>query len=416
MLLHKKHKLLFFLIENSIALFKKKHIKKQMRILFLFLNGLTIFVLSLCILLTAGCGAGAGNKNAELESLKKQQATLAEQIKTLEKELGTTTSDSTAANERHSNETPVEVIELSPQAFKHFLEIQGSIDCKDNIGVSPKQPGIIAEVFGIKGQQVQKGDVLATLDDAIFQQGMQELYTNLEFARTIYAKQKALWDKQIGTEVQYLQAKNNVETLERKLATLQEQADLYKIKSPISGVIDQVNAKVGEGVMTGMPAFRVVNMRNMKVLVDVAENYTGKAKTGNNVEIFLPDLNKTLNGKIGAVGNIINPINRTFSVEINIPNSGELRPNMIAMVKLQDYGNGNAVVVPLNAIQNSEEGAYVFLAEKTSGNNTFVARKQLITTGMIYGEGAEVTKGLKNGDKIVVTGQQDLVSGQPIKF
>ncbi len=377
------------------------------------------FFNSLIVLATVGvltgCGAKSSDKSADLESLKKQQATLSEQIKALESEMGIK-PDSLA--EKRITETPVEVAELSPQAFKHFLEMQGSIDCKDNIGVSPKQPGIISQVFVVKGQQVQKDEVLATLDDAIFQQGIQELYTNLEFARTIYGKQKTLWDKQIGTEVQYLQAKNNVETLERKLATMQEQADLYKIKSPISGVVDQVNAKIGEGVMTGMPAFRVINMRNMKVLIDIAENYTGKAKMGNSVEIFLPDLNKTITGKISAVGNIINPINRTFSVEISVPNSGELRPNMIAMAKLQDYGNSNAVVVPLNAIQNSEEGSYVFLAEKSTdnGGSGFIARKQIITTGVIYGEGAEVTQGLKNGDRIVVTGQQDLVNGQAITF
>jgi membrane fusion protein (multidrug efflux system) len=364
------------------------------------------------VMLLAACNsqAGGNDKASELEKLKQQQQNLDNQIKSLENELGVKpdTSESTA------KATAVEITELQTQAFRHFLEIQGTIEAKDNIGVSPKQPGIIQQVNVVEGQQVGKGTLLATLDDAIFQQGLQELQTGLEFARTIYAKQKSLWDKQIGTEVQYLTAKNNVETIERKLATLHEQAELYKIYAPISGVVDEVNVKMGEGAMVGMPAFRIVNLNNVKVSVNVAENYTGKARVGNNVEITLPDLNKTLNGKISKVGTIINPIDRTFNIEVAVPNSGDLRPNMIAMIKLQDYGNANSIVIPINAVQNSEEGSYVFVVDNKNGAQ--IARKQLIKTGMIYGAAAEVTEGLKIGDKIVTTGYQELVNGQLIKF
>ena len=358
----------------------------------------------------AACGAQAGDKSSDLDALKKQQQNLNEQIKLLEKELGLK-PDTT---DRAVQATAVEVTELQTQAFRHFLEIQGTIEAKDNVGVSPKQPGIITQVNIVEGQQVAKGTLLATLDDALFQQSLQELQTGLDFARTIYAKQKSLWDKQIGTEVQYLTAKNNVETIERKLATMHEQAELYKVYAPISGVVDEVNAKIGEGVMVGMPAFRIVNLNNVKVSVNIAENYTGKAKVGSLVEVTLPDLNKTLNGKISKVGTIINPIDRTFNIEVAVPNSGDLRPNMIAMIKLQDYGSNNTIVVPVNAIQNSEEGSYLFVVAQQNGIN--IAQKQIITTGMVYGAAAEVKTGLKMGDKVVTTGYQDLVNGQAIKF
>lgn len=364
------------------------------------------------IALFAACGgtAGSNDKAAELEKLKQEQQSITDQIKSIESELGIK-PDTT---ERTSKATAVEITDLQTQAFRHFLEIQGTIEAKDNIGVSPKQPGIINQVNVIEGQQVSKGALLATLDDAIFQQGLQELQTGLEFARTIYAKQKSLWDKQIGTEIQYLTAKNNVETIERKLATLHEQAELYKIYAPISGVVDEVHVKIGEGAMVGMPAFRIVNLNNVKVSVNVAENYTGKARVGNAVEVTLPDLNKTLNGKISKVGTIINPIDRTFNIEVSVPNNGNLRPNMIAMIKLQDYGNANTIVVPINAVQNSEEGSYVFVVDEKNG--TTIARKQIIKVGMIYGAAAEVSEGLKLGDKIVTTGYQDLVNGQLIKY
>lgn len=369
-----------------------------------------VLLLAFVGLLTA-CGAQADtDKSGELEKLKQQQQSLDTQIKMLEKELGVKAD----TNSHTAAATAVEVAELQAQAFKHFLEIQGTIEAKDNVGVSPKQPGIITQVNVVEGQQVSKGALLATLDDALFQQGLQELQTGLDFARTIYTKQKSLWDKQIGTEVQYLTAKNNVETIERKLATMHEQAELYKVYAPISGVVDEVNAKAGEGVMVGMPAFRIVNLNNVKVSVNVAENYTGKARVGNAVEVTLPDLNKTISGKISKVGTIINPIDRTFNVEVAIPNSGDLRPNMIAMIKLQDYGNANTIVVPVNTIQNAEDGSYVFVVQQENG--TSVARKQLVTTGMIYGAAAEIKSGLKMGDMIVTMGYQDLVNGQAIKY
>lgn len=370
------------------------------------------YILSLVLLcFFAACGAKvATDKSSELENLKQQQQSIQSQIKSLESELGVKPD----TNDRAIQATAVEVVELQTQAFRHFLEIQGTIEAKDNVGVSAKQPGIITQLYATEGQQVVKGTLLATLDDAIFQQGLQELQTSLDFARTIYSKQKSLWDKQIGTEIQYLTAKNNVETIERKLATLHEQAELYKIYAPLSGVIDEVYIQIGEGVMVGMPAFRIVNLKNVKVSVNIAENYTGKARVGNSVEVMLPDLNKSINGKISKVGTIINPIDRTFNIEVSVPNSGDLRPNMIAMIKLQDYGNANTIVVPINAIQNSEEGSYVFVVDEKNGTQN--ARKQIITTGMIYGTAAEVTKGLKMGDKIVTTGYQDLVNGQAIKY
>ncbi len=375
-------------------------------------QSILITTISFILLFFAACQATNGDKATELKTLKEQQNKLNEQIAALEQEVG---GNGTTAPQP-PKETAIEVVELRPRPFTHFLEVQGKVECSDNIAVSPKQPGIMTQVFVVRGQSVSKGDILGTLDDAVFQQSLQELQTNISFARTIFEKQKALWDQKIGTEVQYLTAKNNVETLEYKMATLQKQADLYNVRAPISGIVEEVNIKVGEGAMIGspVPPFRIVNLSNMKVLADLAETYVSKVKVGDNAEVFLPDLGKTVQCKIKTIGNIINNAGRTFQVELKLPSVSGIRTNMVAMVKIQDYAVGSAIVAPINAIQNSEEGSYVFVAEKADGK--FVAKKQLISMGIAGGNEVEVKSGLKSGDMLITTGYQDLNTGQLVKF
>ncbi|MBK8442213.1 MAG: efflux RND transporter periplasmic adaptor subunit [Sphingobacteriales bacterium] len=374
------------------------------------------FLVLLLCLSAASCGnnpaeATGDNKSGQLEALKKQQADLNQQISSLEKELGVSSANDAGAAKQSS----IEVTDLHPQSFVSYLEVQGSVEAADNIGVSPRQPGIIEQVSVIEGQSVSKGQLLATLDDALFQQSIQELQTNLEFARTIYAKQKSLWDKQIGTEVQYLTAKNNVETLEKKLATLREQGELYKIYAPISGIIDQVNVKNGEGAMVGMPVFRIVNMKDLSVKADIAENYAAKIKQGAAVEVYFPDIQKNVSGKITRVSNVINGITRSFEVEVKIPAMAEVRPNMIAMLKVKDYAANAAIVVPVNTLQTSDDKSYVMVAEKQA-DGSYLAKRRMVETGTIYGNGAEVKKGLQSGDLLISTGYQDLANGQAVKF
>lgn len=372
-----------------------------------------VAMFAIAIVLLSGCQATTGDKATELKKLKDQQSKLEEQIQALEQEVGGTA----ATTPQPPKETPVEVMELRPVSFSHFLEVQGKVDCNDNIAVSPKQPGIVTQVMVVRGQKVTKGDILATLDDAVFQQSMQELQTNIGFARTIYEKQKALWDQKIGTEVQFLTAKNNLETLEYKMATLQKQADLYNVRAPISGTVEEVNIKVGEGAMVGspIPPFRIVNLSNMKVLADLAETYVGKVRVGDDAEVTLPDLGKTFTCKVKTVGNIINNAGRTFQVELKLPTVPDIRTNMIAQVKIKDYATAGAIVVPINTIQNSEEGNYVYTATK-SGEGRYMATKQLVALGVASGNVMEIKNGLKSGDMLITTGFQNINAGQYVKF
>jgi RND family efflux transporter MFP subunit len=234
----------------------------------------------------------------------------------------------------------------------------------------------------------------------------------------VYEKQKRLWDQKIGTEIQYLTAKNNKESLERRLATLRQQKDQYTIKAPISGVIDEFNPKVGEAVSPGtpVPVARIVNTASMKIVAEISEANAGKVNRGDEALVFLPDLNKEFPAKVTVVSQAINAMSRSFPVELTLKGAGNvaLRPNMIAVVKVKDYVKPQALVVPVNVVQKDESGDFVYVATQEGGQN--IVRKKKVTTGLTYGGKAEVTGGLAVNDRIITAGYQNLNEGQPVTF
>lgn len=379
-----------------------KSIYLQTKIRWSFISAIAVLIIM------AGCQEAQQNPEQQLESLLKEKAALDEKIAAMEEKLPAN------AEGAELKLKAVEVATVKSESFKSFLEVQGAVEAEDNIRVSPKQPGIVTRVNVVEGQKVTKGMLLATLDDEILRTGMEELRGNINFANTIYEKQKALWDKKIGTEVQYLQAKNTVESLEDKLATMQKQQDLYNIYSPINGTVESVMTKVGEGVMVGMPAFVVVNTSNLSAKVNVSENYIGKIKKGQSVEIYFPDLNKTVKSKIELVGNIVNFTNRTFPIEIPIPSSPDVKPNMMLEVRIENYQNNDAILIPINSIISGEEGDYVYIIHPQNGVQ--YAKKTMVKTGMQSQGKTEILAGVKPGDSIIVTGQQDVKDGQAVKF
>ena len=259
---------------------------------------------------------------------------------------------------------------------------------------------------------------MATIDAAVLESGEAELRTGLDLARTVYEKQKRLWDQKIGTEIQYLTAKNNKESLERRLATLRQQKDQYVIKAPISGVVDEFNPKVGEAVSPGspMPVARIVNTASMKVLAEISEANAGKINKGDEAIVFFPDLNKEFPATVTAVSQAINASSPVVSGRISLERKGKcgLRPNMIAVVKVKDYVKPEALVVPVNVVQKDETGDFVYVAAKEGNQN--VVRKKKVTTGLTYAGKAEVTGGLAANDQIITTGYQNLNEGQAITF
>ncbi|MEI6816153.1 MAG: efflux RND transporter periplasmic adaptor subunit [Bacteroidota bacterium] len=367
-----------------------------------------ITIIGISILLYS-CSNG-GDKKAQLEKLKKQEAELSEKIKALEKELALENKSGDSAKQK-----TVAITELALKPFKHYIDIQGRVDATENINISPKMQGIVTKINVKEGDVVKTGQVLAEMDDQLIKQSIEEVKNSLSLANTVYEKQKNLWEQKIGSEVQYLTAKNQKEGLDKRKATLEEQLDMTKIKSPINGTVDLVSLRIGQGAMPGLPSIRVVNLSKLKAKADVAEAYSSKIKKGNDVVLVFPDLNKEIRSSISFVGTVIDQLNRTFTIEVPL-DSGipDYHPNMITVLRVIDYQSETSMVVPINVIQNSEEGKYLFIAAETNGK--IIAKKQMVTIGLTYNGETEIIGGLNKGDKIITSGYQDLNEGELLKF
>ncbi|NVO19473.1 MAG: efflux RND transporter periplasmic adaptor subunit [Bacteroidetes bacterium] len=365
--------------------------------------------ISICLIILLAACSSTVDKKAELDKLKKQHDDIADQIKKLETELKLTDSASV-------NYTDVVVTEVKASEFNHYIEVQGKVDGEDNVAVAPQAPGIVTNVYVKEGDMVRKGQVLAQLDDNVLQQQIAGLNQQLAFATNIFNKQKALWDQKIGSEVQFLTAKNNKESLEKNLATIQQQVDMYKIKSPINGSVEEVGVKVGQMAAAGaVPVFRVVNFSSAKIVADIAEVYAPKVKPGNEVLVYFPDFKEEMKSSIRFSSKYINPTNRTFQVEVRLGQGKvDFRANMIAVVKINDYHNSHAIVLPVNLVKDSQDGKFVYTTALEGGKT--VARKLKVEVGQIYNGLAEITSGLKDGDKVISTGFNSLVEGQAVKI
>lgn len=364
-------------------------------------------ILAVLVLFATACG-NTVDKKAELTALKKQRDEINAKIKALEDEL------KLSGNTTELKMTDVKVTEAQPSVFNHYLEVQGKVDGEDNIAVSSQMAGVITSVFVKEGDAVKKGQVMAQLDNSVLKQQIESIKTQLSFATNLYNKQKALWDQQIGSEVQYLSAKNNKESLEANLATLNDQMEMSKIKSPINGTVEEVNLRVGQMASPGLPAVRVVNFSSVKILADISEAYSSKVKAGNDVKVIFPDFNAEIDAKIHFTSKYINPTNRTFQTEIRLgPGKVDYRANMMAVVKINDYTNPSAIVIPVSLVRESTSGKYVYVAKEENGK--LVARRQIVSVGSTYNGKAEITNGIAQGDKIITTGYNSLMDGQLIK-
>jgi RND family efflux transporter MFP subunit len=363
------------------------------------------FLLLICVAIMLFSCNSATDKKAELEKLKKEHDNLTEQILILEKELGPNAV-------KPDN---VAISEIAPQKFLHYIEVQGKIDGDDNIGVSAKTVGYITKIYVKQGQSVKKGQLLATLDDQIYLKTLKQATDQLAFVSDIYNKQKNLWDQKIGSEIQYLTAKNNKEMAENQINTLKEQIEMTKITTPIDGTIEDIPVKIGQTVSPGIPTFRVINFTHVKVVADIAEAYAPKVKSGDSIIIYFPDMDKEINTRLSFASRFINPTNRTFSVETNLETGKtEYKANMIAVIKINDYKNDQAIVIPVNLIQKAMDDQYIYVAKVENGKN--IARKQSVVAGMTYNGLTEITSGLSAGDKVIIKGFQYIKDGDVIDF
>ncbi len=372
------------------------------------------YAIALTTSLLVGCSQGKNSdlqsKRDELTELKSQQTELAGKIKTLETDLAKL--DPQKAEEVRLKD--VTVAPVSASTFRHFVELQGTIDAKNNVEVSPKSGGVVTAVYVREGDNVRAGQTIAKIDDQILRESLAEIKTQLSLANTIYEKQATLWNQQIGTEIQYLQAKNNKESLERRISTLNAQLSQSAVTAPISGIVDQVHVKVGQSAAPGVGLVRIVNLAQLKVVAKVADTYSGSVRKGDAVIVRFPDINRELNTRISFVSTTVDPLSRTFTIEAPLPSDNALKPNMLAQIKINDQTKANAIVINQNLIQSTESGQLVYVAVNEGGKK--VAKARPVKTGEAYGGKIAVTQGLKAGDQVVTVGYQDLVDGQPINF
>lgn len=369
----------------------------------------TLIYFTVIVFLASCASKSEGDQQAQLDKLKKERADLDDKIKKLEADIAA--SDTTKKEEKGEL---VVVTEAVAQPFTHYIEVQGKIDAEENVMVTPQMPGVIDAVYVTVGQSVSKGQVLAELDHDAMQKNIATLQTQLNFATDVYNKQKALWDQKIGSEIQYLSAKNNVESLQKSIDAANEQLTMSKLVSPISGVVDAVDIKAGQIGSPGFQGIRVVNMNTLKAKGEVSESHASVVSAGDNVKIFISDLNQELDSKLSFASRVINPQSRTFSVEAKLSSDPNLKPNMIAVLKIADYEAPAAIVVDLNTIQHSSDADFIYVAAEENGKK--VAQRRTVTLGQTYGGKVEILTGVKPGDKVISAGYQNLIAGESIQF
>jgi RND family efflux transporter MFP subunit len=356
------------------------------------------------------CSQGT-DKKAELEKLKVQYNELATQIAQLEAEINP------KGKIAETKSVSVLVKPMEECVFNHYIKVQGTVDGDQNIAVSPQMAGIVTAVYVKEGTQVKKGQVLAELDAQVVKQSLEEINTQLVLANSIFEKQSALWEKKIGSELQYLQAKANKESMEQRASTIKEQLKLAKILSPISGTVESVPLRVGEMASPGMPTstIRVINMSVAKITAEVSESYATRIKSGNTVLVSFPDLGKEIESKLNFTSRFIDPTNRTFNVECKVSSKDvELRANMIAYIKIKDYANEKAICLPVNYVQTNQEGKFIYVAKQNG--NEWIAERRMIKTGMDYDGTIEVLEGITAGENIITSGYQNLNGGEKVIF
>ncbi len=367
---------------------------------------MTLMAAIVMVACNAPKGDGEAAKRQQLQQYKQQRHDLDEKIASLESEL---------QGMEKLEVVNVKVQELQTKTFEHFIEVNGKVEAELDLDVSPESSGVITDVFVTEGQQVPKGFVMGRLSTDVLQRSREELEIQLELAATNYKRQQNLWDQNIGSEMQLLQAKNSKEGLDKRIESIKTQIEMSEIKSPISGVVDVVYQKRGNIASPQNPFAKVVNISQIKIYADISESYLSKVKKGDNVTVYFPALNQETEASIQQIGNTIDPNNRTFRVRINMGNPGNrIKPNLISIVKIRDYRAENAIVVPSLFIKEDFTGDYTYIVETVDGKTT--AKKVYVKPGVTDNNTTEVIEGLEPGMKVISEGYNQIGNGTVISF
>lgn len=379
-------------------------------------------ILALSILLVA-CGSSENGsvsqtiESGDLEAIRSMKTNLTNQLNGIESDLAAL--EAAIANlDTNENLPLVTTFEVQPQVFNHYLDLQGNVKTRENVLLYPEMAGTLLTVKVKKGARVSKGQILAVIDNGGMSNQLSQLKTQAALAQTTFERQATLWEQKIGSEIQYLQSKAQAEAQANAVLQLEKVLAKAQITAPFSGVIDQVLKDPGTVVSpgNGSEVFRLINLSNMYIEVDVPEGYLGAVTKGKKAGVYFPVLQDSVNAVVRETGNYINPNNRSFSAEIAVENpNGQIKPNLNARVHINDYTNENALLIPQSVISENAAGEqYAYVAELNNGEA--IAKRHIITTGKTQGDFVEITSGISAGDLIIKEGARSVKDAQAVKI
>jgi membrane fusion protein (multidrug efflux system) len=344
-------------------------------------------------------------KKQELQEIRSGIAELEKEIAELDPEFG----------KKNRKATLITTTKVEKRVFEHYVEVSGSVQSRRNVLISAENMGAIQQIPVQEGYQVAKGQLILSMDIELFERTLDRLTTDLALATTMFEKQSNLWEQNIGTEVQYLEAKNRKESLENEIANVKTQISKSQVRAPFPGTVEEVFVRVGEMAQPGTPLVRIVNHRDMYVKADLSESYIGNFKKGDMAVVFFPSIDKTIESRITSIGQVIDQQNRTFSIEVALPFTNFIvKPNLIATVKIKDFHQKDAVVVPSKLIQKDNLGDFVFVTEQDSASA--IAKKVQINRGITYQNKTMILEGLSGNETLIDEGFRDVAEGTKVQI
>lgn len=387
-------------------------------------NTIKLFSILLVTSYLVACGGGETASldkvlaSKDLEQLNAKRAEIADSKNAIEERLEMI--DAVIAELDTNKKLPlVTVATLKTENFDHYVEVQGDVMTDQNIMIYPEVVGILKKIHVKMGDKVSEGQLLATIDDGGLREQLQSAEYQAELAKTTFERQERLWKKDIGSEIQYLNAKTNAQASQKTVEQLKEQLEKAQVKAPFSGIVDDVIADEGQLMAAGQTAIiRIVNLSKMYVRSDVPESYLATVSKGKKVNVRFPVLDTVFRANVSEVSNYINPDNRTFKIEVDLPSAGGMvKPNLMAKVEINDYNNENAILVPQSLIsENSEGSQYLYKAEIKNGGKTAIAKKVFIKTGLKQGNMIEVVDGLTSNDIVIKEGARTVKDEQEVEI
>lgn len=378
-----------------------------------------IYTILVLMLVVTACGGGGkrytndlDGKMQELNDKKKTLSTIKGEIASLEKEIKKLNPK---AFEKEKKNTPITIDTADVRTFEEFVDIQGSIETKGNYTITSEMPGVLTSLTVSEGDYVKKGQLVGTIDVQSIQKSIAEIEQQLVFARDLYQRRSKLWNQKIGSEIEYLSAKNQVEALEKSLETVKVNLSKAQIYSPANGEIMMVNIHQGELASPGMPIATILNTSNLQIVADVPETYLKNVKKGEYINIEIPALEMEKRARISKISSVVNPANRTFKIEADVSNSGGvLKPNLLTLVKISKFRQPNAVVVPTNLIQQGLEGEFIYIVEESGGKK--VAKQQNVKRGISANGETVIEKGLKGKEVLIAEGSRLVKNGDLVEI